>query len=71
VVRGKVRVSWEELFGNGACGVLVIEQPLFNAFSIISYARYGRNGVPHDLEGYGADEVLRHFDFLHAKPKTG
>lgn len=64
VVWGEVGLFGERLFGYRTARVGTLEQPSLDAVTIVGYARFGCNGVFHDLKRNGADEVARNFYFI-------
>lgn len=62
VVRGEMGVFGERLVGEWAGGVVIGEEPAFDALAFVGDAGDGGHWVFHDLEGNWADEVVWNFN---------
>lgn len=62
-VGGEIGVG-EGLFGDGAGGFVLGEYPVLDAFSVVCYAGADGDGVLHDVQRNGAEEIRGNLDFV-------
>lgn len=60
-----VGVGGDGELGDRAGGVVVGEEPGFDGVAVVGDAGGEGDGILHDLEGDGAEEVVGDFDFVH------